>query len=93
MMARVLSAFCNGIVLSSRKLSSSTAFTGKEMLEEKEALIKEMKKLGSATSDAAAAPTHWIPDPVTGYYRPANSLNEIDPAELRQKFLNYEKKV
>ncbi|KAF3436465.1 hypothetical protein FNV43_RR23557 [Rhamnella rubrinervis] len=25
----------------------------------------------------------WIPDPVTGYYRPGNRAQEIDVAELR----------
>ncbi|KAA8549389.1 hypothetical protein F0562_001073 [Nyssa sinensis] len=27
--------------------------------------------------------TSWVPDPVTGYYRPENKANEIDVAELR----------
>ncbi|XP_073049153.1 protein SENESCENCE-ASSOCIATED GENE 21, mitochondrial-like [Primulina eburnea] len=26
----------------------------------------------------------WIPDPVTGYYRPENKSQEIDAAELRR---------
>ncbi|XP_073133892.1 protein SENESCENCE-ASSOCIATED GENE 21, mitochondrial-like [Henckelia pumila] len=26
----------------------------------------------------------WIPDPVTGYYRPENKAQEIDAAELRR---------
>nr|ADP23916.1 late embryogenesis abundant protein [Sesuvium portulacastrum] len=29
----------------------------------------------------------WVPDPVTGYYRPANRPDEIDVAELREIFL------
>ncbi|ESW35113.1 hypothetical protein PHAVU_001G207800 [Phaseolus vulgaris] len=28
----------------------------------------------------------WMPDSVTGYYKPSN-INEIDPAELRAKLL------
>ncbi|KAL7151162.1 hypothetical protein ABFS83_04G013100 [Erythranthe nasuta] len=28
--------------------------------------------------------TAWVPDPVTGYYRPENQGNEMDPAELRE---------
>ncbi|WCJ23476.1 Late embryogenesis abundant protein Lea5 [Euphorbia peplus] len=31
----------------------------------------------------------WAPDPVTGYYRPANHAAEIDPAELREMLLNH----
>ncbi|KAK4559041.1 hypothetical protein RGQ29_008327 [Quercus rubra] len=30
----------------------------------------------------------WVPDPVTGYYRPENRVDEIDVAELRAIFLN-----
>ncbi|XP_020570691.1 late embryogenesis abundant protein Lea5-like [Phalaenopsis equestris] len=85
----LFSALFDGIVLSSRKFSSSVvAFSGKEMLKEKTVLITEMTKSGSATADAASAQMNWIPDPVTGYYRPANHLRDIDPAEQRQMFLN-----
>ncbi|KAF5737001.1 ATDI21 [Tripterygium wilfordii] len=31
----------------------------------------------------------WAPDPITGYYRPANHAAEIDPAELRETLLNH----
>ena len=30
----------------------------------------------------------WVPDPVTGYYRPENRVDEIDVAELRAILLN-----
>ena len=29
----------------------------------------------------------WVPDPVTGYYRPENGVNEIDVADLRASLL------
>ena len=29
----------------------------------------------------------WVPDPVTGYYRPENGAQEIDVAELRAMLL------
>ncbi|XAR58421.1 hypothetical protein NMG60_11013806, partial [Bertholletia excelsa] len=29
----------------------------------------------------------WVPDPVTGYYRPENHANQIDVAELREMLL------
>ncbi|EXB33514.1 Indole-3-acetic acid-induced protein ARG2 [Morus notabilis] len=29
----------------------------------------------------------WVPDPVTGYYRPENGAQEIDVAELRATLL------
>ncbi|KAL2499707.1 Poly [ADP-ribose] polymerase 2 [Abeliophyllum distichum] len=31
--------------------------------------------------------TSWVPDPVTGYYRPENQTKEIDAAELRENLL------
>ena len=31
--------------------------------------------------------TSWVPDPVTGYYRPENRADEIDVAELREMLL------
>lgn len=31
--------------------------------------------------------TSWVPDPVTGYYRPENHAKEIDAAELRRMLL------
>ncbi|KAF3456240.1 hypothetical protein FNV43_RR00890 [Rhamnella rubrinervis] len=38
--------------------------------------------------DNSGASTAWAPDPLTGYYRPANCATEIDPVELRQMLLN-----
>ncbi|CAO2184755.1 unnamed protein product [Urochloa humidicola] len=29
--------------------------------------------------------TAWVPDPATGYYRPAGGAKEVDAAELRAK--------
>ncbi|XP_074279005.1 late embryogenis abundant protein 41-like [Silene latifolia] len=31
----------------------------------------------------------WIPDPATGFYRPANRAEEIDVAQLREIFLKH----
>lgn len=36
---------------------------------------------------AGADPDSWIPDPVTGYYRPANGAVEVDAADLRATLL------
>ncbi|PIA61331.1 hypothetical protein AQUCO_00300701v1 [Aquilegia coerulea] len=33
----------------------------------------------------------WVPDPVTGYYRPENRGDEVDVAELREMLLNNKK--
>ncbi|XP_057957692.1 late embryogenesis abundant protein Lea5 [Malania oleifera] len=43
----------------------------------------------AATKEESGASTAWAPDPVTGYYRPANRAAEIDVAELRETVLNH----
>ncbi|XP_019197540.1 PREDICTED: protein SENESCENCE-ASSOCIATED GENE 21, mitochondrial-like isoform X1 [Ipomoea nil] len=43
-----------------------------------------LKKGGDESGKSA---TSWIPDPVTGYYRPESHVNEVDAAELRQMLL------
>lgn len=40
-----------------------------------------MRKKGGEESSSKT--TSWVPDPVTGYYRPETHANEIDAAELR----------
>ncbi|KAL8137188.1 hypothetical protein V2J09_003189 [Rumex salicifolius] len=42
-------------------------------------VVKE--EIGRSTESA------WVPDPITGYYRPANRASEIDVAELRDLHL------
>lgn len=34
-----------------------------------------------------AVDTAWVPDPTTGFYRPGNAGNGVDPAELRAMLL------
>lgn len=46
--------------------------------------IAMVKKAGEESKIS----TPWVPDPVTGYYRPEGQMNEIDPAELRELLLN-----
>ncbi|KAL0459703.1 UNVERIFIED_CONTAM: Late embryogenesis abundant protein Lea5 [Sesamum latifolium] len=31
--------------------------------------------------------TAWVPDPVTGYYRPENQVKELDPVEMREMLI------
>ncbi|CAH9112603.1 unnamed protein product [Cuscuta europaea] len=46
---------------------------------------KVMLKRGTEESGKNA--TAWIPDPVTGYYRPESHVTEVDAVELRQVVL------
>ena len=43
--------------------------------------------MGKKGGEEEATKTSWVPDPVTGYYRPENKANEIDVAELREMLL------
>ncbi|XVF80598.1 hypothetical protein PTKIN_Ptkin15bG0086600 [Pterospermum kingtungense] len=45
-----------------------------------------VKKTGEEMAGAKEK-VSWVPDPVTGCYRPENSANEIDVAELRNMLL------
>ncbi|KAK3164252.1 hypothetical protein QOZ80_1AG0014830 [Eleusine coracana subsp. coracana] len=45
------------------------------------------KKGVNTAASAGEEKTAWVPDPVTGYYRPAGGAKEVDPAELRAKLL------
>ncbi|GMI74013.1 senescence-associated gene 21, Arabidopsis thaliana late embryogenensis abundant like 5 [Hibiscus trionum] len=40
-----------------------------------------------AREEIAAEKVAWVPDPITGCYRPKNCVNEIDVAELRALLL------
>ncbi|GMI73746.1 senescence-associated gene 21, Arabidopsis thaliana late embryogenensis abundant like 5 [Hibiscus trionum] len=46
------------------------------------AAVKEEMAVGGAKEKVS-----WVPDPVTGCYRPENSAKEIDVAELRAMLL------
>ncbi|CAI9105410.1 OLC1v1004323C1 [Oldenlandia corymbosa var. corymbosa] len=46
-----------------------------------------MKKGGG--EETTRTTTSWVPDPVTGYYRPESHANEIDAAELRNLLLKH----
>lgn len=45
------------------------------------------KEVNIAAASASAEKTPWVPDPVTGYYRPAGGAKEVDAAELRARLL------
>ncbi|EEF45556.1 late embryogenesis abundant protein Lea5 isoform X2 [Ricinus communis] len=51
-------------------------------------LVGKVEQRAAIKEDSGAC-SAWAPDPVTGYYRPANRAAEIDPAELRETLLNH----
>ncbi|XP_038900137.1 indole-3-acetic acid-induced protein ARG2 [Benincasa hispida] len=46
-----------------------------------------LKKSGEEKVVGSSEKVSWVPDPVTGYYRPENRSDEIDVAELRSILL------
>ncbi|KAF6173567.1 hypothetical protein GIB67_022926 [Kingdonia uniflora] len=45
----------------------------------------------SSVEKRAVERSPWVPDPVTGYYRPENRAGEINVAELRELLLKQQK--
>ena len=45
--------------------------------------VAMMKKGGEESKKS----TPWVPDPVTGYYKPEGQTNQIDAADLRELLL------
>ncbi|KAL7582925.1 protein SENESCENCE-ASSOCIATED GENE 21, mitochondrial [Lactuca sativa] len=44
-----------------------------------------MMKKGGEESKKSSTP--WVPDPVTGYYKPEGQTNQVDAADLRELLL------
>ncbi|EHA8590077.1 Late embryogenesis abundant protein Lea5 [Cocos nucifera] len=88
--ATLIAALSDGIALlaSRRGYSSASAAAvagrGSRTVVEEKAVPAAMKNNGGLESAAASS---WVPDPVTGFYRPANRAVEMDPAELRAMLL------
>jgi len=86
-MERVASS-CVGLLAQRRAYSVAAAMAkgaGRRADEKKAAAKRVMGK--KEVNTAAAEKTAWVPDPVTGYYRPAGGAKEVDAAELRAKLL------
>ncbi|WOL17704.1 sugar carrier protein C-like [Canna indica] len=43
----------------------------------------------ASSSSSSASSNSWVPDPVTGYYRPGNLRVQMDAAELRKTLLSH----
>ncbi|XP_059294754.1 protein SENESCENCE-ASSOCIATED GENE 21, mitochondrial-like [Lycium ferocissimum] len=48
-----------------------------------------MPRMMQKSGEESSVKTSWVPDPVTGYYRPEGQANEIDAAELRKMLLKH----
>ncbi|RWW35179.1 hypothetical protein GW17_00000008 [Ensete ventricosum] len=56
-------------------------------VEQKTAARKVVDSSSTAASSSASS-NSWVPDPVTGYYRPGNLRAQVDAAELREMNLS-----
>ncbi|XP_038972224.1 late embryogenesis abundant protein Lea5-D-like [Phoenix dactylifera] len=95
-MARALSSattlaatLSDGIaVLISRRgyaaVTGTAASRGRSSVEEK---TVRKAAVGSSSSSGSSSDS-WVPDPVTGYYRPGNRRADVDAAELRERLLS-----
>ncbi|KAF7031963.1 hypothetical protein CFC21_043202 [Triticum aestivum] len=53
--------------------------------EEKTAVAAKSAMAARKEVGASAEKAAWVPDPVTGYYRPSGAPKEVDAADLRAK--------
>ncbi|XP_061994106.1 late embryogenis abundant protein 41-like isoform X2 [Rosa rugosa] len=58
---------------------------GYGMAGSRSAMVRKLEEGVGMKEESSSA---WAPDPRTGYYRPANRGDEIDPVELREMLLN-----
>ncbi|XP_078438259.1 uncharacterized protein LOC144708709 [Wolffia australiana] len=80
-MAQSLSSAAARLI--SRRCFSVAA--GLRKTEEKATGSTKGKKMSSAAqSPAKEAARDWVPDPATGFYRPASGSVEVDAADLRR---------
>ncbi|OAY69230.1 Late embryogenesis abundant protein Lea5 [Ananas comosus] len=63
-------------------LAEGAALVSRRAAEDKAVAVVIGRKAESAAAEAA-----WVPDPVTGYYRPGNRAVAVDAAEMREMFL------
>ena len=72
--------YISGYVVASQGVASSVARSGNSGSS---MVKKQGEEIVGSTEKVS-----WVPDPVTGYYRPENRVDEIDVAELRAILLN-----
>ncbi|XP_062197630.1 protein SENESCENCE-ASSOCIATED GENE 21, mitochondrial-like [Phragmites australis] len=83
-----VAASCVSLLAQRRGYSVAAAMVKEAGRRAEEKVAKRvMGKEVNTVAASADEKTAWVPDPVTGYYRPAGGAKEVDPAELRAKLL------
>ncbi|CAH9098695.1 unnamed protein product [Cuscuta epithymum] len=83
--AKLVSAFISERV--SVPLSRTYAATAAQATAGGVNVARSKVMLKRGTEESGRNATAWVPDPVTGYYRPESQVAEVDAAELRQVVL------
>ncbi|XP_010269579.1 PREDICTED: late embryogenesis abundant protein Lea5-D-like [Nelumbo nucifera] len=94
--ARLFYALVDGVSVSVNRRSYSTAAAAAASVRGGGAMGGMGKRGGGGEergkmNERTEISSSWVPDPVTGYYRPENRGAEIDVAELREMVLNNRK--
>ncbi|OIW21627.1 hypothetical protein TanjilG_06785 [Lupinus angustifolius] len=66
-----------------------SSIRGYDRIGSRSGIMGKIEETSGAKNGFDASASTWVPDPVTGYYRPINNTHEIDPVELRQMLLNH----
>ncbi|KAK6780798.1 hypothetical protein RDI58_022982 [Solanum bulbocastanum] len=90
-------SFSNSMILSAFISDSVSAFLSRRGYATASGAVSGVAKGGVPRSNVimqksgeeSVKTTSWVPDPVTGYYRPEGQANEIDAAELRKMLLKH----
>ncbi|KAL1320904.1 hypothetical protein HN51_065622 [Arachis hypogaea] len=69
--------------------SNVSTTVGLDRMVNRNGMVGKIEDKDVGSKDGSKASSAWAPDPVTGYYRPINHANEIDPVELRNMLLNH----
>nr|XP_043622996.1 protein SENESCENCE-ASSOCIATED GENE 21, mitochondrial [Erigeron canadensis] len=88
--AKIVSSFIVGqCSLVARRGYASTSQGGVTQQALRGDNVVNMMKKGGGDQESNKSAAAWIPDPVTGYYKPEGHENQIDPAELREMLLKH----
>ncbi|XP_020107809.1 late embryogenesis abundant protein Lea5-like [Ananas comosus] len=82
----VVASLAEGAALVSRRYAAAAA-AAEAGVKVRAAEDKAVAVVIGRKAESAAAEAAWVPDPVTGYYRPGNRAVAVDAAEMREMFL------
>ncbi|KAI3853833.1 hypothetical protein MKW92_047438 [Papaver armeniacum] len=88
--AQLISSLIDGVSLSLNRSRGISSVATQAVGSRKSGMVVtggEVKSKSSPSAGSVTETSPWVPDPVTGYYRPESHADEIDVAELREMLL------